>query len=151
MEGKVIAISGGSSGIGLAVSKVLVQRGAKISICDVVQANLDKASKELDSNDVMTMKCDVRNSTEVHEWIDATLQKFGRLDGAANLAGIIGQRPGTAWVEEQDEDDWARIIGINLTGVMICMKEEIKVMKEGASIVNASSTAGVRGFPGHAA
>ncbi|KAF2165250.1 hypothetical protein M409DRAFT_56121 [Zasmidium cellare ATCC 36951] len=151
MKGKVIAVSGGSSGIGLALSKSLVQKGAKISICDVVQANLDNATKEMNSNDVLAIKCDVRNSSEVRSWIDATIDKFGRLDGAANLAGIIGKKPGVAWVEEQDEDDWSRILGVNLTGVMLCMKEEIRVMKEGSSIVNASSTAGVRGFPGHAA
>ena len=115
MEGKIIAISGGSSGMGLALSKLLASRGAKLSICDVVQANLDKAEKEIDTKDLFTFQCDVRNIDQVHEWISKTVEKFGRLDGAANMAGIIGAKPGSNFIAEQDEDDWDRIIGINLT------------------------------------
>ena len=115
MEGKVIAISGGASGIGLALSKLLASRGAKISICDVVQASLDKASKEIETKDLQTFKCDVRDVSQVHEWISMTVEKFGRLDCAANMAGIVGAKPAASFIAEQDEDDWDRIIGINLT------------------------------------
>jgi NAD(P)-dependent dehydrogenase (short-subunit alcohol dehydrogenase family) len=115
MEGKVIAISGGSSGMGLALAKLLGTRGARLSICDVVQQNLDKAAKEIETKDLLTFKCDVRDVSQVHDWISQTVEKFGRLDGAANMAGIIGQRPGSNFIDSQDEDDWDRIIGINLT------------------------------------
>ena len=114
-KGKTVAISGGSSGMGLALAKILVSRGAKLSICDVVQANLDNAEKEIDTKDLLTFKCDVRDVFQVHDWISKTVEKFGSLDGAANMAGIIGQKPGTNFIAEQDEDDWDRIIGINLT------------------------------------
>ena len=140
--------------MGLALSKLLATRGAKLSICDVVQANLDKASKEIETKDLLTFKCDVRDIKQVREWISKTVEKFGRLDGAANMAGIVGMKPGSNLIAEQDEDDWDRIIGINLTGVMHCLKEELKVMQnqpEGGSIVNAASTAGLVGLYGHGA
>ena len=115
MEGKVVAISGGSSGIGLALSKTLAKRGAKVSICDVVQANLDKASTEIETKDLIAMKVDVRDLSQVQDWIGKTVERWGRLDGAANLAGIVGMKPGLNFIAEQDEDDWDRIIGINVT------------------------------------
>lgn len=115
MKDKVIAISGGSSGMGLALSKILASRGAKISVCDISQANLDNATQEIDTKDLLTFKCDVRDISQVKEWINKTVEKFGRLDGAANMAGIVGARPGANVLAEQDEDDWDRVIGINLT------------------------------------
>lgn len=117
MEGKVIAISGGSSGMGLELAKLLASRGATLSICDVVQSNLDKATSELslDSSRFLAVPCDVRKLSEVNNWISKTVEKFGRLDGAANMAGIIGAAPGKTPVTEQDEEDWERIIGVNLT------------------------------------
>src|ERR1700761_1179794 len=115
MEGKVIAISGGSSGMGLALAKLLATRGAKLSICDIVQSNLDNATKEIPTKELLTYQCDVRDFSQVKAWIDKTVQKFGRLDGAANMAGIIGQKPGSNFFGDQDEGDWDRVIGINLT------------------------------------
>lgn len=117
-EGKVMAISGGSSGMGLALSKLLISRGSKVSICDVVQENLESAINELSeakSEQLMVFKCDVRDAQQVSEWISRTVEKFGQLDGAANMAGIIGQKPGSNFIAEQDEEDWERIMGINVT------------------------------------
>jgi NAD(P)-dependent dehydrogenase (short-subunit alcohol dehydrogenase family) len=128
MEGKVIAITGGASGMGLALATLLATKGAKISICDVVQSNLDKASQDIPTKDLLASKVDVRDIAQVESWISETIKKFGRLDGAANLAGIIGRKPGSNFIPEHDEDDWDRIIGINLTGVMHSLKAELKVM-----------------------
>ena len=91
MEGKVIAISGGSSGMGLALAKLLASRGAKLSICDIVQSNFDKAAQEIETKDLFTFKCDVRDISQVHDWISKTVEKFGRLDGAAAriLLGVM--------------------------------------------------------------
>lgn len=156
MEGKVIAITGGASGIGLASAKLLASRGADISIADVSQANLDKAVPEIKSassskKDILASIVDVRNIASVHDWIKQTVDKFGKLDGAANLAGVIGAHKEQRPTRDLIEDDWDFVIGVNLTGVMHSMKEELKVMTTGGSIVNASSVAGLTGLPSCAA
>ena len=103
--------------MGLALAKLLASRGAKLSLCDVVQENLDNAINDLQSKpeQLMVFKCDVRDAKQVSEWISRTVEKFGQLDGAANMAGIIGQKPGSNFIAEQDEEDWDRIIGVNIT------------------------------------
>lgn len=120
MEGKVVAITGGASGIALATAKVLAARGAKISIADVAEDNLEKAKAAIkeaapNSGEVLTCKCDVRNISEVQDWIKQTVDKFGQLDGAANLAGTIGKNYSGFTIEDEDEDNWDFIIGVNLT------------------------------------
>lgn len=122
MQDKVIAITGGASGIGLALAQMLLDRGAKISIADVNQENLEKVLKDIDPSQqrAMVYQCDIRNLDQVHDWLQQTVDKFGRLDGAANMAGVIsnkldGHTGGSGLIENQDEEDWERIIGINLT------------------------------------
>jgi len=122
MEGKVVAITGGGSGIGLALAKLLAKRGAKISIADVSQPSLEKAAEAIkeaasSADEVLTCQCDVRNLSQVQSWLKQTVEKHGKLDGAANLAGVIS-RPGRQAgnpIIEQDEDNWDFIIGVNLT------------------------------------
>jgi NAD(P)-dependent dehydrogenase (short-subunit alcohol dehydrogenase family) len=114
MENKTIAITGGASGIGLATAKVLASRGAKISICDISTENLAKAKAAI-GGDVLTVKVDVRKLSEVQDWLKQTVDKFGGLDGAANLAGVVPKKFGHYAVDEEDEEMWDQIIGVNLT------------------------------------
>lgn len=120
VEGKVIAITGGASGIALATAKVLASRGAKLSIADVNEEGLAKAAQEIKeaspkSEEVLTAKVDVRKINEVESWIKKTVEKFGKLDGAANLAGIVGNMTGSFDLSNEDEDNWDLVIGVNLT------------------------------------
>jgi NAD(P)-dependent dehydrogenase (short-subunit alcohol dehydrogenase family) len=93
LEGKVIAISGAASGMGLALARHLHHMGCKLSLTDInqdaLQAALDQRTSMTDSGDtdVLTITADVRSSAEVDMWIEKTVEKFGRLDGAANFAG----------------------------------------------------------------
>jgi NAD(P)-dependent dehydrogenase (short-subunit alcohol dehydrogenase family) len=105
--GKVIAITGGASGIGLSCAKLLSSLGAKISIGDMSEAGLQKTAKEIESSggEVFTQVIDVRKGATVDAWIKATVEKFGKLDGAANMAGVIGKNHGNMLVSARVEGD----------------------------------------------
>lgn len=146
--GKVIALTGAASGIGLETAKLLAASGAKLSIADVREGPLNEAASSLPKGKggVLTAVLDVTDADAVKSWIQSTVKKFGKLDGAANLAGVIPAGMGSERVEEMTDKDWDFVIGINLTGVKNCMRDEIGNMNEGGSIVNAASIAGIQGF-----
>lgn len=152
MEGKVVAITG-VSGIGLAVAKQLRAQGARLSLADLSQTALENARKELSVTDdeILTTVVDVGDSAQVNDWMAKTVQKFGRLDSAANMAGAIGKHHGVRTIKDQDDEQWDLIMRVNLTGLMYCMRAELNHMTKGASIVNAASIQGLRGFAKHAA
>jgi NAD(P)-dependent dehydrogenase (short-subunit alcohol dehydrogenase family) len=153
MQGKVFAITGGASGIGLGTAEVLYARGASIGIGDIDPAALDSAAKAFPNNTerVLFMRLDVRKRSSVEDWISAIVTKFGKLDGAANCAGVIGKHHGTRGVEHLEDDQWDLIIGVNLTGMMYCMRAEFTAMKGPGSVVCVSSVQGTIGFAKHAA
>ena len=127
MEGKVVAITGAASGIGLETAKLLAGKGAKLSIADVNEDTLKKAKAAIaeasaSGDEPLTSKCDVRDFSQVEGWLKQTVEKYGKLDGAANLAGIIGHNYGTYSIDEEDDDNWERIIGINLKVIRILLR-----------------------------
>ncbi|KAJ0382260.1 hypothetical protein COL922a_012942 [Colletotrichum nupharicola] len=146
---KVVAITGGASGIGLATAHLLAERGAKLSLADVQEKALQQAQSDINSkypeSDVLIFTVDVRNYEQVDKWITETVKHFGKLDGAANLAGIIPNSIGLKGIDEQDFDEWDLILSVNLTGVMHCLKAQLRVIENTGAIVNASSIAGLIG------
>ncbi|OQV00977.1 hypothetical protein CLAIMM_06405 [Cladophialophora immunda] len=146
-EGKVIAITGAASGMGLATAKLLASRGAIISLADINEAAVKAAAGSLTNSDKhMYTVIDVRESQSVDAWIASTVQKLGKLDGAVNMAGII--TPAKPVAEETDET-WDFNFAVNTRGVFFCMRAEIREMlKAGGSIVSAASTFGQMGSPG---
>jgi NAD(P)-dependent dehydrogenase (short-subunit alcohol dehydrogenase family) len=154
LAGKVIAITGAASGIGLATAKILASRGATLSLADLQEKALSQtASHILETYNTLvhTFALDVRSRDAVDSWIAETVERFGRLDGAANLAGVIGKSIGVKGVADTDEDEWDFIIAVNLTGVMHCMRAQMKVIADSGSIVNAASIAGLTGRPNNGA
>lgn len=147
LEGKVIALTGGASGIGLATAKLLAQRGATLSLADINGKQLEAAAKSLEAGGTMVIftVVDVTKLSDVRTFIAKTVKEFGRLDGAANLAGVIGRKASTTELRDETDDEWDLIMNINAKGVFNCMREELKVMKSGASIVNAASVLAMTG------
>lgn len=98
-------------------------------------------------------KVDVTDSNQVDSWISEIVEHFGRIDGAANIAGVVGQPGGKVFanITEITNEHWDSIIGINLTGLFYCLRAQLRTMHAGASIVNVASMAGVMGRPGIAA
>ena len=138
-KNQVIALTGAASGIGLATAHLLASRGATLSLADLSSTGLAAAAESLRTKYnliVLTTTLDVRSYAAVEAWIQATVARFGRLDGAANLAGVIPKSIGVATVEEVEEEEWEFVLGVNLTGVMHCVKAQLKVMGDKASIVN---------------
>ncbi|KAF2025802.1 NAD(P)-binding protein [Setomelanomma holmii] len=154
MVGKVVAITGGASGIGLATAHLLASRGATLSLVDISDRGLEAASTAIRTKynvDILTFALDVRNAQQVNTWIQETIERFGKLDGSANIAGVISKAIGVGGIADMDEGDWDFVIGVNLTGVMHCMRAQMRAISDGGSIVNAASTAGLTGRPNNAA
>lgn len=146
-EGKVIAVAG-VSGIGFSIAKLLRSRGAILSLADIDQKALEESFALLGSSEdnVMTTKVDITSAAEVDAWIDATVERFGKLNGAANMAGAIGKHHGVRNLVDQDDDEWDLIMRVNVTGMMHCLRAELRRISPGGSIVNASSIQGLTGF-----
>ena len=147
LEGKVIAITGGASGMGLATAKLLSSRGAILALADLNQAGLDEIATTIRSQGgkVVTRVTDVRNPDQVNAFIDTAVAEYGKLDGAVNMAGILGKNAYKHSVEELSLEEWELIMGVNATGTFNSLKKELQVIVDGGSIVNVGSILSIRG------
>jgi len=149
LEGKVISVTGAASGIGFATATLLAQRGATLSLADIHSTQLlaaaESLQKQFNGIRVITTLVDVTSASDVQGFIAKTIKEFGRLDGAANLAGVIGRHASTTALRDETDDEWDLIMNVNARGVFNCMREELKVMSRGASLVNAASVLGLVG------
>lgn len=157
LKDKVIAITGAASGIGLATAQLLFSVGAKLSLSDRSPIPLEQAAQALlaahpnrNKQDILTAEVDVTSSAQVTSWIQETVKRFARLDGAVNSAGISAVQMGKGRIRNLSDEDWALCMGINATGVFYSMRAELNAMINGGSIVNLASLAGVIAIPGAA-
>jgi NAD(P)-dependent dehydrogenase (short-subunit alcohol dehydrogenase family) len=145
---KVIAITGGASGIGLQTATILAARGAKVSIADISAEGLASAVASITASGgtIMSTAVDVRDRLAVEAWIGATVSAYGPLDGAVNLAGVLPAQAMQANIEDIDDEDWNRVMGVNVGGTLNCLRAELKagVLRDGGSVVNAASVGGVK-------
>ena len=146
-EGKVVMISGGSSGIGAETAIAFAEEGAKVVITDVDEEKGRKLAEEINESGgtAVFMKHNVADAKQTKEIINKIVEKFGKLDVAFNNAGIAGP---SLPISEYPEEDWERVISINLLGIYYGMKYQIQQMLKqgGGAIVNNSSILGKVGF-----
>lgn len=151
-EGKVAFVTGGGTGIGRATALAFARSGAKVVVVGRTLAALEDTVRlvEIEGEEALAIACDTANEQDVKHALEQTITVFGRLDFAFNNAGI--EQPKTA-AAEIPTDVWSEMLAINLTGVFNCMKHQIPLIEAqgGGAIVNTSSGAGVKGFPGQAA
>ena len=145
LTGKVVAITGGASGIGRATAHAFVAEGARVTVLDRNRDALAELRRELEG--VETRELDVTSAGEVDAAFDAIAEREGRIDVGVNNAGISR---GLAWLHEVDERDFDAVLSVNLKGVWLCMRAELRHMHaQGAgAIVNTASAAGLVGTPG---
>jgi NAD(P)-dependent dehydrogenase (short-subunit alcohol dehydrogenase family) len=144
MDGKRVVVTAGAQGIGLVIAKTFVEAGAEVHICDVNEEALAAARKSMPG--VTASVTDVSNEAQVDAMFAEVKSRWNTLDAIINNAGIAGP---TAKVEEVSLEDWQRTIGINLTGLFLCTRRAVPMLKAagGGSIVNMSSVAGRLGYP----
>ena len=150
LAGKYAIVTGAGKGIGAAIAKRFVEEeAAGVAILEYDLALAEKTAKELDptGKKVVAIKCDVANSDQVKEAVDATVAAFGRIDIVINNAGIIRDRI----FHKMTDDEWHAVINVNLNGVYNVTKFVVPMMREQQSgaIVNIASTS-LMGNPGQA-
>ncbi|MEU5907250.1 SDR family NAD(P)-dependent oxidoreductase [Micromonospora sp. NPDC047527] len=148
LSGKVVLVVGASAGIGADTARVLAADGAALMLVARTEEPLAVIAAELTSagHDVAYATGDVSDARDVARFVDATVERFGRLDGAFNNAAMTQ----SGRLDEVSESDFDRILAVNVKGTWLCIREEVRVMRrQGAgSIVNVSSIGGLRGSSG---
>jgi len=148
LAGKVVLVVGASKGIGVEAARVFAADGAALMLVARTKAPLAELADELTAagHEVGYATGDVANAADVAAFVDAAVARFGRIDGAFNNAAMTqGGR-----LDAVPEEDFDRIMAVNVKGTWLCVREEVRVMeRQGAgAIVNMSSIGGVRGSSG---
>lgn len=147
LGGRVAIVTGAGRGIGLAAAKALALEGAGVMLCDVDGDVQQEAARSLEGAglDVLAARTDVADRESVESMVEATLERWGRIDVLVNNAAISDDTP----MEELTETRWREVLAINLDGVLHCTRAALPAIRRGGngSIVNIASTQGIRGQP----
>jgi NAD(P)-dependent dehydrogenase (short-subunit alcohol dehydrogenase family) len=140
---KVALVTGAARGIGLGVAKKFLAEGWRVALLDIEGELLRAARAALDDADnTLALQCDVSDAGLVASAMAAVSIRFGRLDALVNNAGVAVFAP----LLETSDDDWNRVLAVNLTGPFLCTKAAVPLMREqgGGAIVNITSISAVR-------
>jgi NAD(P)-dependent dehydrogenase (short-subunit alcohol dehydrogenase family) len=149
LEGKVALVTGGGSGIGRAAALAFAREGASVVIADILVEEGEKTARMVEEagSRAVFVETNVCRAEEVEALVEKAVGCYGRLDCAFNNAGL---GPGRSRTADFAENEWDRVLDINLKGVWLCMKYEIRHMlgQGGGAIVNTASVVGLVGFMG---
>lgn len=153
LQGKVMLITGGSSGIGRASALAAAQAGAVVAVADLSEEAGEETARMIceAGGEAFFLRADVTDRGSVAAMIGAVLERYGRLDCAVNNAGVSGGMHSR--LHEYDDETFDLVVNVNLRGVWLCMKAELMVMMQqgGGVILNMASVAGLIGAPKAAA
>ena len=144
----VVIITGGGSGLGRAAAVSIAKQGGKLVLVDMNKDGLEESKTEIlaaaPDAQIETVTANVTNEEDVKNYVNFTVEKFGKIDGFFNNAGIEGKQNLS---ENNGTDEFEKVISVNLNGVFYGMKYVLKIMKEQGygSIVNTASVGGIRG------
>lgn len=148
LAGKICLVTGAAGGIGLAAAQALASVGARLMLSDVDDARLAGVLGDFRALglDVRGCACDVTDAASVEALVARTVEAFGRIDCAVNNAGVETTH---AKLADHDDAQFDRAIAVNLKGVYLCMKHELRqlLVQGGGVIVNVASVAGLGGAP----
>ena len=151
LAGKAVLVTGAGGGIGRQAALLFAREGARVAAADMQSESLAQtlALVEDEGGKAFAITADVTRPEEVERMVGAVVERFGRLDGAFNNAGLTGGQVGQGGRRSADWDEEAfdRIIAVNLKGTWLCMRSELQQMAEagGGSIVNTASLGGIAG------
>lgn len=147
LQDKVVLITGAAGGIGLSVAKAAAKEGAKLALVDLKEEALQKASSEIGTGDVLIIPADVTKEEQAKNYVDKTIEKYGRIDVFVNNAGVNGAN---ATIAEQPEENLRFVMEVNFFGAFYGLKHVLKVMEEqkSGSVINTASNGGWLGAPG---
>jgi NAD(P)-dependent dehydrogenase (short-subunit alcohol dehydrogenase family) len=146
---KIVIITGAAGGIGEAAAKLFAKEGAKLTLVDINEGELKRVTSELgvDESNYLIQVTDVAKEEQVKNYVDQTLQKYGRVDVFVNNAGVEGKVKG---IVETTAEELEFVLGVNVKGVYYGLKHVLPTMiaNKYGSIINTSSVAGFIGSPG---
>jgi NAD(P)-dependent dehydrogenase (short-subunit alcohol dehydrogenase family) len=148
LDNKVIIVTGGGRGLGQAYAQALAAEGAKVVAADIRDTAETVASVEAAGGDILGLELDVTDMASCQNMADKTVERFGRIDGLVNNAALYGDISGGRF-NELSEDQWDRVMSVNVKGIWQCCKACVPAMKDagGGSIINISSLAATYGMP----
>lgn len=149
-SGKVVLITGGAGGIGIATAKAFADKGAKVALVDLKEDALKEAATKAGLEDALLLSANVTKEEDVERYVNETLNAYGRIDVFVNNAGINGQ---FATITEQTVENVQNVLNVNVLGVFLGLKYVMKAMieKKSGVIVNLASNGGLLGAPGMSA
>ncbi|NLV72722.1 MAG: SDR family oxidoreductase [Actinobacteria bacterium] len=144
LENRVAIVTGGAKGMGRAICERFAKEGARVTIADVDVAAAEEAKRAIEDagGQALAVKCDVSKSDQVKAMVEATVTAFGKLDILVNNAGgVIGKQGQPTNLNALTEEDWDRVVDINLKGIFLCSREAVPHMKANGygKIINFSS------------
>jgi NAD(P)-dependent dehydrogenase (short-subunit alcohol dehydrogenase family) len=152
LTGRVAFVTGATSGIGRATALAFARAGAAVAVVDVAADGVQETARliEAEGGRALALVCDVTDAAQVEDAVARTVSTLGGLDAAFNNAGI--EQPQAA-LADIDDEQFDRIVAVDLRGVFLCMKHQVRAMLAhgGGAIVNTSSGAGLKGFRDQAA